>query len=366
VSRTLCVATKGITVTIRSCGWASAPWARSVSASVAVLTISLIVVGTAGADEVLFLNGDRLTGKIVGATGGKLTIKTESIGEVTVDLAKVKTLSTDEPVVIKAGDATLKSKVTGGSDGTVQIVPLPGAPLQVISLAEVTQINPPPVKWTGSATFNAMLTRGNSDTTNIGASLNAVRRSEDDRITLGAGYYYGRERNNNTGQSNTTVDNWFGLAEYNYFLTKKFYGLGSIRIEQDQIADLELRVIPSLGVGYQWYETPTFNLNTEAGVAWVYEKFEDEDSRDRFAARIAYHVDWTPYKGVKLFHNLAWLPSFDGPFDDFLLDLDAGLRATIIEGFFAEMKVVLRYNSSPAPGTEKSDVRYLFGVGWAF
>lgn len=57
------------------------------------------------------------------------------------------------------------------------------------------------------------------------------------------------------------------------------------------------------------------------------------------------------------------LPSFDGPFSDYLLDLDAGLRTTIIEGFFAEMKVVLRYNSSPAPGTEKSDVRYLFGVG---
>jgi hypothetical protein len=97
--------------------------------------IWLILVGTAAADEVLFLNGDRLTGKIVGAAGGKLTIKTESVGEVTVDLAKVKTFSTDDPVVIKAGDATLKSTVTGGRDGTVQIVPLPGAPPQVIGWA---------------------------------------------------------------------------------------------------------------------------------------------------------------------------------------------------------------------------------------
>jgi uncharacterized protein DUF481 len=88
-------------------------------------------------------------------------------------------------------------------------------------------------------------------------------------------------------------------------------------------------------------------------------------------ARIASRPDRLPRRldavqGSRLFDNLVWLPSFDGPFSDYLLDLDAGLRTTIIEGFFAEMKVVLRYNSSPAPGTEKSDVRYLFGVGWAF
>ena len=43
------------------------------------------------ADEVIFLNGDRLTGKIVTATGGKLVLKTDAAGDVTIDLAKVKT-----------------------------------------------------------------------------------------------------------------------------------------------------------------------------------------------------------------------------------------------------------------------------------
>jgi hypothetical protein len=67
--------------------------------------------GAAAADEVLFLNGDRLTGKIISATGGKLTIKTEAAGELTVDLTKVKTFSTDEPVTLKTGDTLLRSKV---------------------------------------------------------------------------------------------------------------------------------------------------------------------------------------------------------------------------------------------------------------
>src|SRR4030095_363465 len=154
-----------------------------------VLAVSLALADRAAADEILFLNGDRLTGKIVKAEGGKLTIKTESAGDVTVDLAKVKTFSTDEPIVLKSGDTTLRSKVAPGADGTVQVVPVEGGPPQAIALKDVTQINPPPVKWTGSLTANALVTRGNSETENVGATFNAVRRSENDRITLGAAHY---------------------------------------------------------------------------------------------------------------------------------------------------------------------------------
>ena len=68
-------------------------------APASILILGLVALpGPASGDEVLFLNGDRLTGKILSATGGKLTIKTEAAGDVTVDMAKVKTFSTDEPV----------------------------------------------------------------------------------------------------------------------------------------------------------------------------------------------------------------------------------------------------------------------------
>jgi len=180
-----------------------------------------------------------------------------------VDLAKVKTFSTDEPIVIKTGDTTLSSKVTGGADGTVQVVPVAGGSPQVIALKDVAKINPL-VKWTGSFVANAMITTGNSETENFGVSLNAVRRSEIDRITLAGAYYYGRQEDKDTGKKDTTIDNWFILGKYDYFLTKQLYLYGSTRVEQDNIADLDLRLTISAGPGYQWYETPTFNLSTEA------------------------------------------------------------------------------------------------------
>src|SRR5262245_58828324 len=302
---------------------------RSLWVVACAVTLCLALAGRVAADESLFLNGGRLTGKILGAQAGKMTIKTDSAGEIVVDLSKVKTFSTEEPIVIKSGDATVRSKVSGGADGTVTVVPETSGVAEVIALKDLTQINPPPVQWTGSITGNALITRGNSHTENIGVTLNAVRRGEHDRLTLGGGYYYGRERDKDTDEENTTIDNWFVLGKYDYFLTKKFYLYGALRTERDTIADLELRLTVGPGVGYQWYETPTFNLSTEAGVAWVYEDYRGQKSQDHWAGRLAYHVDWMPHKALKLFHNLEWLPSFEGPVDDYNLNLDAGLRATI-------------------------------------
>jgi hypothetical protein len=110
------------------------------------VTFWLALTGRAAADEILFLNGDRLSGKIVGAAAGKLTIKTEGAGEVSVDLAKVKTFSTDEPITLRTGDTLLRSKVIGAADGTVQVIPVPGGVPQTVPLSAVIQINPPPVK----------------------------------------------------------------------------------------------------------------------------------------------------------------------------------------------------------------------------
>jgi putative salt-induced outer membrane protein YdiY len=333
---------------------------------IASLLLLLMLAAPAAADEILFLNGDRLSGKITSAAGGKVTIKTETAGEVSVDMAKIRTFSTDEPIILKSGDTVLRSRVTGGADGTVQVVPVPGGAPQVIALKDVTQINPPPPRWTGSVVGGATVTRGNTETENISFSANAMRRTERDRITLGAGYYYGRQRDADTDEKETTVDNWYGFGKYDYFLTKQLYLFGAARAERDRIADLDLRFTLSGGVGYQWYETPTFNLNTEAGLAWVYEDYRDQSSDDHMAARLAYHVDWKPHPVVLLFHNLEWLPAFDGPFDDYNLNLDAGVRTTIYQSLFAEFKIELRYDSTPARGAEKEDLRYILGVGWNF
>ena len=52
-------------------------------------------------DVVILKNGDRITGEVKGAAGGKLTIKTDHSGEIKVSMAAVANLTTTHPVTIE-------------------------------------------------------------------------------------------------------------------------------------------------------------------------------------------------------------------------------------------------------------------------
>jgi putative salt-induced outer membrane protein YdiY len=327
--------------------------------------IVLFAVIHARADEVVFKNGDRLTGKIVSADGGKLVIDTAVAGKVTVDLSNVKTFSTDAPVELRLKDgSTVKDGLTAADEGQVATTGSGNIAAQPLPIANIAKINPQE-KWSGSVVAGALITRGNSDTDNINVSADASRRREDDRITAAASYLYGRQKDPGTGDDTTTVDNWSLLGKYDYFLSEKLYVYALGRLEQDRIANLNLRVSPSAGLGYQWVETPQFNFSTEAGFGWVYEDFENADSEDHFAARFAYHIDKQVNDKVSFFHNLEYLPSVED-LSDFNLNADAGVKAMLTDKMFTQFKVEWKFDAEPAPGAEKNDLRYILGVGWQF
>jgi putative salt-induced outer membrane protein YdiY len=350
--------------------------ARVRASSVTGVAIVAGLIAWAGAssraDEVQFNNGDRLTGTITTVDGGKMKIKTKVAGEVTVDMKDVRTFSTNGPVAIKLSDGTvLRRKVNADEPGQVSVgggggggAGAAAAAGQNIPLAQVKRINPSE-QLTGSVVVGGLITRGNSDTEQLSVSADAVRRTESDRITLTGGYFFGRQRDQSTGDKSTTTDNWFAGGKYDYFLDERLYAFGGIRVEKDRIANLDLRVTPSAGLGYQWVEGPTLNFNTEAGIAYVHESYTHDGTDDHIAGRLAYHVDTQVNDKVSLFHSLVYLPSLER-FDDYNLIADAGVRATLTDQMFTEFKLQWNYDSTPAPHASRSDLRYILGVGWKF
>ncbi|MGH7383749.1 MAG: DUF481 domain-containing protein [Candidatus Rokuibacteriota bacterium] len=332
-----------------------------------VLLPAILHVDPSGADEIVFLNGDRLSGKIITAAAGKLTITTEIAGEVTVDLAQVKTFSTDEAVQVGVGKETaVSSRVTAGAPRQVQTEPAPGAAPQPLAIADIRVINPIPPAWTGSFAVNGLATTGNSETEQFGFNAELSKRWEHDRLTLGAQYSFGRQGDPDSDDEVTTVDYGMALAKYDHFFTERLYLYGLVKAERDGVAELEVRLSPGAGVGYQWFEGPTFNLSTEAGLVWVYEDFKRSGSRTSFGPRLAYSVDWTPIHRLKLFHKLEYLPAFDDLAGDYLINADAGARLTVWKELFAELRYEFRYDSTPARGRKNADSRYILGAGWAF
>ncbi len=330
-----------------------------------VFLSAFLLSGIAHADEVVFRNGDRLTGTVTSASGGKLTIKTSMAGDVTAPLTNIESFRTNEPITIRLVDGTtVRQKVEPAEAGSVRTTRGALGP-QTIEFAKIDAINPVGPKWTGSVRAAAELNRGNTYTDGVQLRADAQRRGIDDRIELGAGYSFGRERSTDTGEKNTTEDNWFTKGKYDYFLSRKLYLFALMTIEKDRIANLDIRVSPNVGVGYQWYERPGFNLRTELGGGWVYEDYEDGGDDEHFSARAAYHVDRLLTDRLRVFHDLEYIPSVED-IEDFNVNADLGLRLDITKRFFTEFRVEWQYDSTPAPDAGKNDTKYLTTIGWQF
>ena len=327
----------------------------------AVCAAALALLGSSAvADEVRLKNGDRITGKVASLESGKLKLTGTKAGDVTVDVKDVESFSTDGPVEIHLKDGTvLKRRVEAGDAGTLTVEG------RQFALADVEHVNPPWGRWTGSLSVGGMITHGNSKTQSLNVSVEATRRTEDDRLSASGSYIYSRQTDPDTGDSSTTADAWSAAGKYDYFLDEKLYAFFALRAEHDTVGNLDLRLTPSLGVGYQWVERPDMNFSTEAGLAWVYEDYADADSEDHFAARFAYHFDRKLNDKVSIVHNVEYVPSLED-LSDFNTLADLGVRATLTKNMFAEFKAEWRHDATPAPDSAKNDLRYVLGVGWAF
>jgi putative salt-induced outer membrane protein YdiY len=138
-----------------------------------------------------------------------------------------------------------------------------------------------------------------------------------------------------------------------------------VRVEEDNVANLALRVSPGIGLGYRWINKPEVHFNTEMGVSYVWEKFDNNGTNEHVALRFAYHFDKKLNDKVSLVHNVEYLPSVED-LGDFNLNADVGIRAQLTTNMFGEFKAEWRYDATPAPGADENDLRYTVGVGWKF
>ncbi|MDA3926554.1 MAG: DUF481 domain-containing protein [Kiritimatiellae bacterium] len=327
------------------------------------ITISLLAAASTFGDVVIFKSGDKLTGKVVQMADGKMTFDSAAAGKISLNMDDIQTFSTDESITIEMADgAQLQLQAIAGEPG--KVVSKTDETSMVIT--DIAEINPAKPKWSGAVVAGATLARGNTKSDSFSVDANAQKRRENDRISLAAGYRQEKQTDQNTGLKSTTTDNWFLRGKYDYFMNEKLYLYVNALYEKDKVANLDMRFAPGAGFGYQWIEKTDVNFFTEGGPSWVYERFTDPDeSQSYMAIRLAYHLDKVLYKNVKAFHNVEYLPSAESV-DTFLVNADAGIQIKLVSSWIMEAKAEMQHNSQPADDREKSDYRYILGLGWTF
>jgi putative salt-induced outer membrane protein YdiY len=325
----------------------------------------VMAAGLSRADEVTLSNGDKLNGKVGLISGGVMKFTSPALGDLSIPLAKIKSYSTDTPATLRMKDGHFVNGTIQQGDAT-QIVTTDG---KTIAAADVERINAPPVGWTGAVIVNGALNRGNTYNDSLGIATNAILRRDtpqnDDRLSLDGSYNF--VRTGRGSAASDTADNAGADVAYNDFFTDKFYGYANAGYFHDRIANLNYRLTPGVGAGYQWFEQKNFNLSTEGGISYLYQDFRNAPVEQDTALRLAYHVDKSFNDMFSVFNDAEYIvPLKMSETDRYIINADLGLHATLTKSFFSEFKIVYHRNDHPPTGSLKDDLAYLLGVGWKF
>lgn len=316
------------------------------------------------ADTVWLKNGDKLSGKITLFDGGKLLIQTEYAGAVPIDWKQVKTLESDQQLLVKQDAYTgEKAKALHAAEDGKVILANGDAP-KTVELASIQQIlKPKPV-------VEDLVWKGNID-----AALDyqrAEKDTDDYDIDFKTTARHGRWRHIAEGEYNrefqddvVTTDNWRAEYSLDRFLTEKWFWQGRVVYKRDKVEDLSRQRTVGTGPGYQFWDNELGAFSLGSLINRTDYEFSD-GSKENFYS-VAMKWDYNRYligKKVEFFTNGEVGKPLSGV-ADYALDAEAGLRYKVTEWASLNLKAERDIIS----GTDDADLdktRYTagFGVAW--
>jgi len=237
------------------------------------------------ADQITLKNGDRLTGKIVKSDGKQLVLHTDAAGDVTISLAAITQIITDQELHITTSDKkTVVGKVTG-EDGKLEVATKSGAteevPVAKVAIirndAEETayekSLHPGLLHgWNGGASVGFSLARGNSETSNLALAINAVHPTEKDQLTILLSSIY---TNNDLAIPSEVANLIQGGIEYDYNFRPRWFLNAQAQFISNALQDLDLRSIYGGGLGVHAIKSGSTTLDIIGGLNYTHETYSD-------------------------------------------------------------------------------------------
>ena len=337
------------------------------------LLLLLAVCGLA--DQVVLKNGDILTGAIVKKDGGKLTIKSEFLGEVSMPWSAVQSVRSDEPLTVELpGGERVNGKVaTAGS--TLEVA----APAGVKSapLADASAMRNPAEQhawerlqhpgllelWTGFFDTGLALARGNARTETLASTFNATRATRTDKITLTFNQIYGTATINNV--ASTVANAVRGDWTYNRDLTPKIFLSTLNAYEHDQFQNLELRFVAGGGGGWNAIKHDRTTLALGVGADYEHEDFLQSLSRssgelnfgDDFVHKFNAATNVT--QSFRYFANLTQT-------GEYRINFDLGAVTALKKWLGWHVTASDRFLSNPVFGRQRNDLLISTGLRLSF
>ncbi len=212
--------------------------------------------------------------------------------------------------------------------------------------------------WASSLSTGLTLTRGNSHSLLFSADIETKKKTPDNEYSLGASGAYGSQN------SVQNINNYGAFSQWNHLFTDRFYGYARVDALRDVIADLDYRFNVGPGAGYYFIKGTNTTLSAEAGAG-----YQDEHLGgiyDSFAtARLAENFEHKFNERARLWEKAEILPQVD-KFENYAVNFEIGIEASITKSFSLKTYLDDNYQSEPAAGHYRNDVKLVSGIAYKF
>lgn len=300
---------------------------RSGRLKIFLVICSILLGSDARADEIFLKNGDRITGRVIGRDGTAISLLTESMGAVEINMEQV------ERVVLSDAREEEASSVT-----------VPGkAPVKI--------------EWKKELSIGVDAARGNTHTTGVAGDFLVNRNHVHvNEITLKGNMFYAEE------DKKTDSQKWYTLARYAFSFSpsRKWYNFYRVETDHNKFSDIYYRVVPASGIGYWFSDRDDFKFLAEAALGWEHTAYiSDNKDEDEIVLVPRVSLEKKVLDNTSIAGDVYFYPSIRD-FSDYRLRAEASVTSGLTDNISIRASVINEYVSSPVDEDIKNnDIRLL-------
>lgn len=356
------------------------------------LPVFWLLASAALADQIILKNGDRLTGNIVTGDGKSLLLKTEFVGDVTIQWDAITAIESSDILHLTLKDGKrLSGKVTT-QDGKFVVAGAPeatppagkdtivalrnNAEQKAFDAAAERMAHPKfTYFWGGLFDTGLALTRGNSATASYTLAAKAIRETPRDKLTLYTTYVYASDAT--TSPSRTTANALRSGIRSDLNISARVFVFALADFETNQLQSLDLRQVYGGGFGYHVIKTSRNVFDVFGGVSYDRDAFGAYSianptppppltfipavTKNSAEAIIGEEFDSHLSKRSTLTERFSFFPNLSST-GDYRFQFDASVSTQLKAWLSWQATFSDRYISYPPPGLKGNDILLSTGL----
>ncbi|MBB6095229.1 hypothetical protein HNQ60_004119 [Povalibacter uvarum] len=340
---------------------------RILLAMLAAFLLPALAAAREKVDVIYVANGDRITGEIVSLEYGQLSVKTDSLGTISIEWPDVRSVESKQGFILEDlhGGRFYGTLVTDAKTQKLTVAEEGGAP-SLINLLDVTRISP------GESTFFSRMHGSfsvgfdytkSSDITTVSGAMDLSYRAPEFAWSLSA------DVNSTKDPVQGTLDRDSLTYGYQWLRAHKRFWAGIAALERNEETGIDARFTLGGGIGKYFHQTSRSEISGLMGLALTREWATGEaDSQNSLEGLIS--GSWRIFKfstpKVSLNANVTLYPSITES-GRYRTSSNLTLRREIVTDFYLDLSLYQSYDSDPPDVTaEKDDYGITTSLGYSF